>query len=193
MSIDLTSYATIQTAMFCRVDVPNYSVLRFSNYNRPITINSESYTNLGTLLGVTDSSSDIRAVAGTLTITISGIPNSSIAEVLDQQFKGSDIQVWRVFFDAASGQMLSITGNPAGRFQGVITNYSLEEDFAQGSTSSSNRIAFTCSSRVALMSNKVAGRKTNSQDMRAWYPNDVSMDRVMTLAKSNYNFGAIVL
>jgi hypothetical protein len=178
--------------MFARIDVPDYAVLRFSNYNRPITINSETYTNLGTLVGVTDSTSDIRAVAGTVTVSISGIPNASIAEVMTQQFKGSNIEIWRVFFDANSGQMLNITGNPAGRFQGVITNWSLEEDWQQGSTTTTNRIAFTCSSRVAMLMNKVAGRKTNSQDMRAWYPSDVSMDRVMSLANTNYNFGAVI-
>ena len=192
MSIDLSTYATIQTAMFCRIDVPDYAVLRFSNYNRPVTINSESYTNLGTLLGVTDSSSDIRAVAGTVTVSIAGIPDSSIAEVMTQQFKGSRIQIWRVFFDAASGQVLNITGNPAGRFQGVITNWSLEEDWTQGSTSTTNRIAFTCSSRVNLLNTKTSGRCTNSQDQKAWYPTDVSMDRVAQLANTNYNFGAVV-
>ena len=192
MTIDLSSYAAIQTALFCRVAVPNYAILRFSNYNRPITINSESYTNLGTLLGVTDTTSDIRAVAGTLTVTIAGIPNSSIAEVMSQQFKGSDIEIWRVFFDANSGQMLNITGNPAGRFQGIVTNWSLEEDFTQGSTTSSNRIAFTCSSRVGQMSNKVSGRRTNSADMKRWYPTDVAFDRVAQLANTNYNFGAVV-
>jgi hypothetical protein len=192
MTINLKSYNNIETALFCRVDVSGYAVLRFSNYNIPVTINGESYTNLGTLLAVSDSSSDIRATSGTLTVTISGIPNTSIAEVLTQTFKGSDIQVWRVFFDAQTKQVLNITGNPAGRFQGTITNFSLEEDWQQGATTTTNRIAFTCSSRIDILSNKVAGRKTNSRDMKAWYPTDTSMDRVSVLAKSNYNFGAIV-
>jgi hypothetical protein len=192
MTINLSAYSAIETALFCRIDVPGYAVLRFSNYNIPVTIAGESYANLGTLLGVTDSSSDIRATAGTLTVTISGIPDTSIAEVLAQKFKGSDIQIWRVFFDATTKQVLNITGNPAGRYQGVVTNFSLEEDWQQGATATSNRIAFTCSSRVDILANKVAGRKTNSQDMKRWYPSDPSMDRVMTLAKSNYNFGAIV-
>jgi hypothetical protein len=174
------------------VDVPDYAVLRFSNYNIPVTINGESYTNLGTLLGVGDVSSDIRAAAGTLSVSITGIPNTSIAEVLSQTFKGSAIQIWRVFFDTQTKQVLNITGNPAGRFQGVITNFSLEEDWSQGATTTTNRITFTCSSSIDILSNKVAGRKTNSNDMKAWYPSDLSMDRVTTLAKSNYNFGAVI-
>jgi hypothetical protein len=192
MTINLKSYNSIETALFCRVDVPDYAVLRFSNYNIPVTINGESYTNLGTLLGVGDVSSDIRAAAGTLSVSITGIPNTSIAEVLSQTFKGSAIQIWRVFFDTQTKQVLNITGNPAGRFQGVITNFSLEEDWQQGATTTTNRITFTCSSSIDILSNKVAGRKTNSNDMKAWYPSDLSMDRVTTLAKSNYNFGAVI-
>ena len=192
MTIDLSAYRSVETALFCRVDVPDYAVLRFSNYNIPVSINSESYTNLGTLLGVTDSSSDIRASTGTLTVTISGIPDTSIAEVLAQRFKGSEIQIWRVFFDATTRQPLNITGNPAGRFSGIITNFSLEEDWSPGTTTTSNRIAFTCSSKIDILNTKVSGRRTNTNDMKAWYPSDVSMDRVMALSRSNYNFGAVI-
>lgn len=192
MSINLSSYQAVEAAMFCRIDVPDYDTLLFSNYNIPITIGSDTYVNLGTLLNVTDSSSDIRATGGTLTVTISGIPNTSLAEVLNQKFKGSRIQVWRVFFDANTKQMLSIAGNPAGRFQGIITNWSLDEDWTPGSTASKNMISFTCSSQVDILSSKVVGRKTNSNDQKRWYPTDVSMDRVSVIANSNFNFGAVI-
>lgn len=187
--IDLSSYSAVEAAMFCRIDVPDYDVLLFSNYNIPVTIGDDTYVNLGTLLNVTDSSSDIRATSGTLTITITGIPNSSLAEVLDQRFKGSKIQVWRVFFDASTKQMLEIDGNPAGRFQGIVTNWSLDEDWG---TTSRNMISFTCSSAVDVLNNKVAGRKTNGNDQKRWYPSDVSMDRVSVIANSNFNFGAVI-
>lgn len=192
MSLDLSSYSAIETAMFCRVDVPGYEVLRFSNYNIPVTINGESYTNLGTLMGITDTNSDIRSTGNTVSITISGIPNASIAEILAQQFKGSRIEVYRVFFDANTKQMLSISGNPAGRFQGIISNWSLEEDWNPGETTTSNRIMFVCSSVVDILNNKVAGRKTNGNDQKRYFPTDVSMDRVVRLAKSNFNFGAVL-
>jgi hypothetical protein len=192
MSIDLSTYSAVEAAMFCRIDVPDYDVLLFSNYNIPVSINGESYVNLGTLLGITDSTSDLRATSGTLTITISGIPNSSISEVLAQRFKGSKIQVWRVFFDANTKQILGIDGNPAGRFQGIVTNWSLAEDWTPGSPTTSNKIDFTCSSTVDVLSNKVAGRKTNSKDQKKYFPNDLSMDRVSIITKSNFNFGAVV-
>jgi len=192
MSIDLSTYSAVEAAMFCRIDVPDYDVLLFSNYNIPVTIDSDTYNNLGTLLSITDSSSDLRATSGTLTIGISGIPNSSIAEVLAQRFKGSKISVWRVFFDANTKQMLDIEGNPAGRFQGIVTNFALEEDWQMGSNTTSNRIVFTASSIVDVLVNKVAGRRTNSNDQKKYFASDLSMDRVAVVAKSNFNFGAVI-
>lgn len=190
MTIDLSAYEHIQTALFCRMDVPDYEVLRFSSYNRSVTIDGETYLGLGTLLGVSDSTSELRVSGGDLSITLSGIPNTSIAEILDNKIKGSSIQVWRVVFDAITGQQLAITGNPAGRFQGIVNNYSLEEDWTPGGQSTSNTILLTCSSTVEILSNKVSGRRTNPIDQKDLYPSDVSMDRVLKLANSNFNFGA---
>ena len=190
--IDLSAYSSVEAAMFCRIDVPDYEVLLFSNYNIPVTIGTDTYVNLGTLLNVTDSSSDIRATSGSLSISISGIPNASIAEVLEQRFKGSRIQIWRVFFDANTKQMLEIDGNPSGRFQGIVTNYAIEEDWDSGATQTTNRIMFTCASSVDVLNNKVAGRRTNSADQKRFYPTDVSMDRVNAIARSNFNFGAVL-
>lgn len=190
MAINLTGYRAVETAMFCRVDVPGYAVLRFSNYKTNQTINGEVYTALGQLLSVADSESNIRATQGNMSIAISGIPNTSIAEVLEQKFKGSNVQVWRVFFDAATGTQLNIPGNPAGRFQGIINNWALEEDYQSGSSDISNRIIFTCSSTVDVLINKTSGRRTNSNDQRALYPTDNCFDRVIALNNSNFNFGA---
>lgn len=190
MTIDLSTYSAVQTALFCRMDVPDYAVLKFSSYNRNIDINGETYSALGTLLGVTDSTSELRVSGGDITITISGIPDTSIAEILDNKIKGSAILVWRVFFDAQTGEQLAITGNPAGRFQGIVNNYSLEEDWS--GREASNRIILTCASTVEVLSNKVNGRRTNPIDQKALYPTDESMDRVLKLSNSNFNFGAPV-
>lgn len=192
MSLNLSAYTSIQTALFCRMDVPDYGVLRFSSFNRVVNIDGEDYTGLGTLLGVTDTSNDLRVNSSQFTITISGIPNTSINEILNNRVKGSAIQVWRVFFDPATGAILDIPGNPLGRFQGIVNNYSLEEDWSQGSLTTTNTILITCSSTVDVLNNKISGRQTNSTDEKALYPTDLSMDRVAKLANSNFNFGVVV-
>jgi hypothetical protein len=190
--IDLTPYGAIQTSLFVSIDVPDYDVLTFSDYNRPITIDSVTYTGLGSLVAISDSTSSLRSSPGDLTITISGIPNSSIAEILNNKIKGSSVVVWRMVFDPTTGQKINITGNPAGRFRGIVSNYSLEEDWNTGSQTASNTILLTCASTVEILSNKISGRRTNPVDQNALYPSDLSMDRVPTLANSNFNFGAVI-
>lgn len=189
---NLTSFTAVETAIFVKMVVPDYQTLTFSNYNRPVIIGDTTYQALGNLLAITESKSDLNATEGTMTITISGIPNISIATILNNKIKGSKIYVYRAFFDADTGAILNITGNPAGRFFGVVNNYSLEETWTQGSSVASNTISLICSSTVELMMNKMSGRRTNPLDQKALYPGDVSMDRIPALAKSNFQFGASV-
>ena len=190
MSLDLSNYSAIQTALFVRIDVPEYEVLTFSNYNRPLTIGDTTYTGLGSLMGITDTSSELRVSGGELTITLSGIANTNISDILTYRFKGSSVQVIRGIFDPATGQLLSIAGNPTGKFQGIVNNYSLNEEWS--GADATNTISLMCTSTIGVLSNKLSGRRTNPIDQKALYPTDVSMDRVPNLANSNYNFGAIV-
>jgi hypothetical protein len=95
-----------------------------------------------------------------------------------------------MLFDAATGTQLSITGNPVGRFFGIVNNYSLQEEYDVASRTSSNTIVIVCSSTVEILSNKVAGRRTNPQDQKAFYASDTSMDRVPNLVGASFNFGA---
>ena len=202
MPINLSSYTSVETGLFVRIQVDEYrtgtsgsytsEVLKFSDYIRPITIDSESYTGLGRLLSISDSASELTPSSGQLTIGLSGIPNSSIAEILNSKIKGSPIEVWRVFFDPVTGAQLSITGNPAGRFFGIVDNYSLDEEFDYDNRTSSNRIIMTCSSVITVLDNKVTGRRTNPVDQKFFYPSDLSMDRVPNLKDSYYNFGGPV-
>jgi hypothetical protein len=202
MTINLSAYGAVQTGLFVRIAVEEYkatpnatptsTVLRFSDYNRAVTINSEVYTGLGRLMSVSSTTSELRASSALLSLALSGIPNSSIAEIVNSKIKGSPVQVYRVFFDANTGQQLNIAGNPMKRFQGLVNNYSLEEDFTPGGATTSNTILIECSSIVDVFSNKLSGRRTNPGDQKALYPTDPSMDRVLALTNSNFNFGSPV-
>lgn len=190
MATDFSTYSAIQTALFCRVDVEDYDILRFSSYNRPVTINSEVYQPLGQLLSVTETSSTLRATSTDLTIAISGIPNASIAEFVDNKIRGSAVQVWRLVFDATTGAELSGVGNPIGRFQGTVNNFSIQEEYDYAAQTSTVSIVMTCSSVVDTLYNKYSGRRTNPTDQQLLYPTDNSMNRVLKLSKANLNWGA---
>jgi len=192
MSVNLSSYSAIEAALFFKIDVPDYTPgpLLFSSYNIPVEIEGDTYIGLGNFLSVTDTSSDIRATAGTLSVTLSGIPNSSIQEILSLRLKGSNCYVWRVLFDAITKQILAIPGNPVGRFQGRVENYSVEEDYDNVNSQASNTLAMSLSSVVETLESKIAGRATNPTDQKYFFPDDLSMDKVLALANSNLNFGA---
>lgn len=192
MSIDLQNQRHIQTALFVKMIVPDYAVLKFSSYNHEVIINGDTYIALGNLLGITDTSTNLRVTPGNLSVTISGIPNTSITEILNNRIKGSKIEIWRVFFDTITGQPLLIDGNPLGRFKGIVSNYSIQETWNPGNELVTNTIMITCSSTIDVLNNKITGRSTNSNDQKYFYPTDLSMDRVAALVNSNFNFGAII-
>lgn len=186
--IDLSAYSAIQSAMFCKIVIPGYNTLLVSNFNRTITFGSDTYTGIGSFMSITDSSSELKISQTELTVTLSGIPTENMTGVLDYKIKGASIEVIRGIFDPQSGQLLAIDGNPTGKFKGIVNNYSLNEDWS-GQTASST-ISLICTSVVGLITNKLAGRKTNPVDEKLFYPDDKSMDRVPSIANASLNFGA---
>jgi hypothetical protein len=199
----LQSLASITSNLFVRLAIDEYAttpggpytenILRFSDKNTAVTIDNEEYLGLGRLMAITGSNSELRVSGGELTITITGIPNTSIAEIVNSKIKGSAVSVYRVLFDPVTDQPLDNVGNPLGRFNGFVNNYSLNEDYDVDARLSSNTIVLTCSSVVEVLNNKIAGRKTNPQSFKRSSTignDDKSMDRVPTLKNATFNFGA---
>lgn len=200
MPINLTSYTSIESGLFVRIECDKYrtspsagfstQVLRFSDLIRTVTINSESYPGLGRLLSISSTSSDLRVNGQELTIVVSGIPNASIAEIVNSRIKGSSVEIRRGIFNASTGQLLAISGNPVGRFFGIITNYSLNEEYNIENKTSTNTIVITCASDVEVLAKKLGGRKTNPESQKLLYPSDLGMDNVPKLVGTYFNFGA---
>jgi hypothetical protein len=59
-----------------------------------------------------------------------------------------------------------------------------------GDDSGSLVLTLTAVSFIEQLKGKISGRKTNPVDQLRFYPTDHSMDRVPTIANSNFNFGA---
>ena len=185
MAIDLSSYRSIQTNLFVKLDIPGYAVLTFSDYHKNYTIGGTSYTGLGQLLSVGNSDDSLRAAPAELNIGISGIPSGNVTDIIDNRIKGSECKIYRGFFNVDTGELLSIAGNPAGKFQGVVSNYEIADDLEMGDGTGTVTLTLTITSVVELLQNKITGRRTNPQD----FPSG-DMARVLPLQKSNFNFGA---
>jgi len=188
--IDLSAYPSIATSLFVRIAIPGLGVLKFSDHSVPYTINSESYTSLGSIMSIGETTSELKLSSSELNIVLSGIPSENIDAVLDYKVKGAPVQVSRVLFDAVTGSALAISGNPATKFKGIVNNFGLQESYDSESRTSSVTINFACTSEIGILQNRVAGRRTNPDDQKALYPADASMDRVPSLVGANFNFGA---
>ena len=214
-SAKLTGFENIETGLFVRMEFPRLTYrtgpnedyngaqinLTFSDYNRPIYIYNqdlditEEYLPLGGLVGISALENEIRASGSPVTMTISGIPDSSIAEVIHSRIKGCKVVIYRGLFDPDTGNVLNIPGqsNPFGRFTGFVENFSISEDFSWEDGTNSHRVVFELSSNVEILSQKVAGRQTNPESYR--YSNrylrleDPSMDRIVALVGANFDFG----
>lgn len=184
------NYTSVQTNLFIKLDIPGYQVLTFSDYHKPYTLAGVSYTGLGQLLAVSSSSSNLRASTQEMIVSISGIPSKNISDVLNYKVKGSKLSIYRAFFNPSTGAFLSITGNPSGKFQGIVSNYSISDDLEMGADSGTVALTLTATSVVEMLNNKITGRRTNPIDEKVFFPDDKSMDRVPALIKSNFNFGA---
>lgn len=165
-------------------------VLLISDLLTDYTINDEEYTGLGSLMDIGITRSELRPSSGTLDITISGIPNDSLAEILYSNIKGSPVRVYRVLFNPSTGVELAIDENPYLRYRGFINNYSLVEEYDNATKTSSNTIILNCASSLDVLNEKIAGRLVNPESQKKYYPLDVSMDRVPALENSSFDFGA---
>jgi hypothetical protein len=190
MIIDFSTYTSIQTNLFIKIDIPDYDVLYFSDYYKSYTIGSDTYDGLGQLLSVSQTVSNLRAAPNELTIAISGIPAANSQDIINNRIKGSEVTVLRGFFNPTTGGLLSIGGNPAGKFRGIVSNYEISDDLPMGERTGTVVLTLMITSVVELLNNKMSGRQTNPSDQKLYYPTDLSMDRVAALAKSNFNFGA---
>lgn len=188
--LNLNSFTAIQSNLFVKITL-TASTLLFSDRIQSTTIAGDTYVGLGNLLAISGSNSELRSSSQELSISISGIPNSSITDILASGIKGTPVIIRRGLFNATTNAFLSgVAGNPIIRFTGFVNNLGFDEEYDLDTRTSSNTMILTCASNVDILNNKVQGRKTNSESQQKYFPNDLSMERVTALESSFFDFGA---
>lgn len=186
--IDFTNRIALETAVFVKWSIPNFDTAYVSDYNLPVTFAGDTYTNVGSLMSVSSTTSELKVSPAEISVTLSGIPADSISNILTKEIKGSELEIYRGFFDPATHVLLNLapTSNPVLKFKGFVTNFEISDAFEFQTNTFVTTITLTCNSIVEVLSKKVSGRRTNPVD----FANEDSMKRVQALANSNYNFGA---
>lgn len=178
----------IQTVLFVTLGPIEGNVYYVANTYKPYTVNSNSYTALGSLMGLTDIKDELRVSNGDVGLTFNGIPTDQdyVSLVLNSKVKGAPVQIDRGFIQS-DGTLLNSTVYT--RFKGIINNYSISESREPFSKETYHSVTLQCSNINAVLENKVAGRKTNEEGMKEYFATDGSWDRVATLMSTAFDFG----
>ena len=160
----------------------NVSVYTFSSAYTEETIDGDVYLPMGGMLSVGAQNRALKVTAGDTMIALSGIGAQNIQLVLGTKIRGSELEVWRGFYDNQG-----ILGNTYLRFTGIITGYALEED-RQGDQDNFT-VTVSASSYKTVLQNRIAGRKTNEESWKFFNPTDTSMDRVYGISGVQFDFG----
>lgn len=191
-TINAVNSASIRHAEFVKLSVgqPVTNTYTFCNAAGPVTVDGTTFSNLGALLSVGDVQRDIKATSDDMTIQLTGIDSANIALILSSDIKGSLIEVWRGFLDSNNQIITSPTQQFFKRYQGIINNVAITEDF---NTEARIRVAtcsISCSSMRRILENRISGIKTNTSSWQFFYANDTSMDRVQEISNQFFDFGA---
>ena len=155
---------------------------------KPVTYNTNTYTELGAFLNISDMTEDIKTTNGDITLQLTGIPSNQdyMAEVLTTPIKGGEVTVYRAFFN---DDYSLDSGNVFQRFKGIITNFAIEEteNILEGSLTST--IGISCASINTILENKISGQRTAPVDRDKFYPGDQTFYRVPELQNVQFDFG----
>jgi hypothetical protein len=184
----LTSYS-INHAEFVQLTMPS-NIYRFCNAAAPITVSGMTFTNLGSLLQLSDIQRDIKATSDDLSVQLTGIDPANIGILLSADIKGSQLEVWRGFMDSNNQIITTPTLQFFKRYQGIINSTSITEQFDGKKRVRVATCSISCSSMRAILQNRISGVKTNPSSWNFLYPSDKSMDRVPIIAATYFDFGA---
>lgn len=184
--------ANIRHAEFVKLSVGNPAsptVYTFCNAAAPVTVGGITFSALGALLAVGEVQRDVKATSFDMSIALTGIDPNYVALILSNDIKGSTVEVWRGFLDSDNQIITTPTTQFFKRWQGIINNVSITEDFNEQMRQRVATCNITCSSMRRVLENRIAGIKTNKTIWQSIYPGDTSMSRVDAISNTYFDFG----
>ena len=178
----------ISHALFIEMQI-GANVHYFSNAYKPVTIGSDTYSELGSFLGVEDFSDDIRTTEGDVTISLSGIPSDQdyLSLFLAEQIKGGNVTIKRGFYNLTTSEIDA--SQVFTRYKGVITNFSIQDDANRIKNQETVTISVTTSSINTILKNQISGQRTNPEERKRLVPGDKIFDKIPDLYNTSFDFG----
>jgi len=166
------------------------AVYSYCNAGGPVTVNGTTFSNLGSLMSVGDVQRDIKSTSDDMAISLTGLNPANVSIILSANIKGSIIEIWRGFLDSNNQIITSPTTQFFKRYQGIISNVSITEEFNEELRMRIATCSISCSSMRRILENRISGVKTNQKSWQEFYPNDTSMNRVAEIQSTYFDFGA---
>lgn len=191
-AISAVNSPSIRHAEFVRMvvgQVGSQTTYTFCNSASPITVNGITFLGLGALLGISDVQRDIKATSDDMTVSLTGIDPTYVSVILSTYIKGSTVEMWRGFLDEDNQIITTPTQQFFKRYQGIINNVAITENFDSQARTRVATCSVSCSSMRRILENRMSGVKTNQQSWQFFYPADASMNRVATIANTYFDFG----
>lgn len=130
-----------------------------------------------------------------MVIGLIGIDPTNISLVLGSNIKGSTVEIWRGFFDSNYQIITSPSTQFFKRYQGIVSNISITEDWDENARSRTATCSISCSSFRSILESRIAGIRTNENNWKQlkpplYYASDASMNRVAAISGQYFDFGA---
>ena len=182
----------IRYSDFVRIVTPS-ATYRFSTAPVKLTIpavDSQPFDALGALVGIGKIQRDIKSTANQTTVTIVGLDTALLGAVLNLDFKGSQITMWKGFFD--TNNQLITTGGSGGLYQyfyGFINSFNISEQWMEEVRMYVGAITLSAANIQMILQSRIAGRFTNDPSWQFFNAGDTSMNRVAVISTLTYPFG----
>lgn len=160
-----------------------------SNAYKPVTYNSNTYTELGSFLGMDAITDDVKTSNGDMNITLSGIPSDAdyMNIILTSKIKGGQVVIRRGFMSKTDLEL--DVSQVYTRYSGIITNFAITEQVDILSKKNTNSISIMVASLNQLLETKIKGQFTNPESRKRLFANDQIFDRIPELQNLHFDFG----
>ena len=179
---------SIRHGEFIRINVDGV-YYTFCSAAGDITVNGITFSGYGSFLQLSAVNRNIKSASDDLTVSISGLDPTNISLILSTDIKGSIVEVWRGFFDENNQIITSPTTQFFKRYQGIINNVAITENFNEQLRIREAVCIMNCASFRTILQNRIAGVRTNPVQWQQAHPDDTSMNRVPALVATYFDFG----
>jgi hypothetical protein len=162
----------------------------YCNAGGPITVDGNTFNDLGSLMSVGDVQRDLKSTSDDMTIALTGLNPDNISIILSADIKGSIVEIWRGFLDSNNQIITTPTTQFFKRYQGIINNVSITENYDEQARIRIATCSISCSSMRRVLENRISGVKTNVVSWQSFYAGDTSMSRVAEIQSTFFDFGA---